>query len=236
VYSPRLFRRRFSNAKRAFSSNSQRVREQDPWFEHKTDALGKKGLFPLQKVVAAIRILAYGCSYDMVDEYARISESSASDCVEHFCSVVEARFGSEYLRSSNMDHLKSILEESSSRGFPGMIGSLDCYNWKWENCPKAWYGSPRGVKGTSIILEASVSYDLWFWHAFFGMPGSMNDINVLQRSPLLHAFLDGSMPEIRYEINGNSYTTPYWLVDGIYLSWPVFIKTIPDPQGAARKH
>jgi hypothetical protein len=71
---------------------------------------------------------------------------------------------------------------------------------------------------------------------FFGMPGSMNDINVLQRSPLLHVFLDGSMPEIRYEVNGNSYTTPYWLVDGIYPNWPVFMKPIPDPQGVARKH
>jgi hypothetical protein len=60
----------------------------------------------------------------------------------------------------------------------------------------------------------------------------MNDINVLQRSPLLHAFLDGSMPEIKYR----STVIITLRHNGIYPNWLVFMKTIPDPQGAARKH
>jgi hypothetical protein len=32
----------------------------------------------------------------------------------------------------------------------------------------------------TIILKAVASKDLWIWPAFFGMPGSHNDINVLQ--------------------------------------------------------
>jgi hypothetical protein len=35
-----------------------------------------------------------------------------------------------------------------------------------------------------IILGAVASKDLWIWYSFFGMPGSHNDINVLQRSPI----------------------------------------------------
>jgi hypothetical protein len=31
----------------------------------------------------------------------------------------------------------------------------------------------------TIILEAMASQDLWIWHVFFEMPGSLNDINVL---------------------------------------------------------
>ena len=38
------------------------------------------------------------------------------------------------------------------------------------------------VHEPTIILEAVASYDLWIWHAFFGLPGSHNDINVLERS------------------------------------------------------
>jgi hypothetical protein len=34
----------------------------------------------------------------------------------------------------------------------------------------------------SVFLEAVADYDLWIWHAFFGMAGTNNDINVLQRS------------------------------------------------------
>ena len=196
----------------------ERVREQDSWFEQKIDALGKKGLHLWQKVVAAFRILAYGSSYDMVDEYVRFSESSASDCLDHFCSAVDAKFGAEYLRSPTMEDLQRILKENASRGFPGMIGSLDCMNWKWDNCPKAWQGSYKGIKGTSIVLEAAVSYDLWFWQCFFGMPRSMNDINVLQRSPLLHSFVDGSMPK------SNTNSMVIHIICSIGL-WTVFTPT-----------
>jgi hypothetical protein len=31
-----------------------------------------------------------------------------------------------------------------------------------------------------VAVEAVVDKDLWIWHAFFGMVGSHNDINVLQ--------------------------------------------------------
>jgi hypothetical protein len=45
---------------------------------------------------------------------------------------------------------------------------------------------------------------------------------------------NAEMPNI-HMVNGNSYQLPYRLVDGIYPNWPVFMKTIPNPQGPARK-
>jgi hypothetical protein len=68
-----------------------------------------------------------------------------------------------------------------------MLGSIDCVHWKWEKCPIAWYGYGMYTghcREPIIILEAVASQDLWIWHAFFGMPGSLNDINVLDRSPI----------------------------------------------------
>ena len=35
------------------------------------------------------------------------------------------------------------------------------------------------VREPTIVLKAIASYDLWIWHAFFRLPGSHNDINVL---------------------------------------------------------
>ncbi len=74
------------------------------------------------------------------------------------------------------------------------------------------------------------SYDFWIWHAFFGLPGSNNDINVLERSHVFNEFAEGRAPVVDYLINGHDYTMGYYLVDGIYPKWVTFVKTIPAPQ------
>ncbi|GKE79617.1 ALP1-like protein [Tanacetum coccineum] len=40
------------------------------------------------------------------------------------------------------------------------------------------------------MLEAVASQDLWIWHAFYGMAGANNDINVLDNSPLFTVATD----------------------------------------------
>jgi hypothetical protein len=37
---------------------------------------------------------------------------------------------------------------------------------------------------------------------FFGLPVSLNDINVLQRSPLFAKLSNGEAPKVSYNING----------------------------------
>ncbi|KAK9280258.1 hypothetical protein L1049_013946 [Liquidambar formosana] len=88
----------------------------------------------------------------------------------------------------------------------------------------------RDLHDLSIILETVASYDLWIWHAFFGLPGSHNDINVLERSHLFANHAEGCAPTANYSINGHNYTTGYYLADGIYLPWSTFVKTILHPQ------
>ena len=45
------------------------VQREDDYFTIRCDATGLAGLGPLQKVCAALRILAYGLPTDAVDEY-----------------------------------------------------------------------------------------------------------------------------------------------------------------------
>jgi hypothetical protein len=68
-----------------------------------------------------------------------------------------------------------------------------------------------------MILEAVASQDLWIWHSFFGLLGFLNDINVLQRSPLFQRLTSRTSP-VEYFVNGNKYTMGYYLADGIYHS------------------
>ncbi|CAA7034456.1 unnamed protein product [Microthlaspi erraticum] len=81
----------------------------------------------------------------------------------------------------------------------------------------------------TIVLEAVASYDLWIWHAFFGPPGTLNDINVLHRSPVFDDILEGRAPKVSFSVNGHRYKMAYYLTDGIYPEWSTFVKPIPQP-------
>ncbi|XP_021744431.1 uncharacterized protein LOC110710446 [Chenopodium quinoa] len=118
-------------------------------------------------------MLAYGVAPDVVDEYLRIGQTTSRNALQHFCQGVISQFESEYLRKPTDEDLRRILHQNELRGFPGMIGSIDCMHWEWKNCPTAWKAQYAGrSKTATLILEAVADQDLWIWHAFFGMPGS----------------------------------------------------------------
>ncbi|KAK1693188.1 hypothetical protein QYE76_009885 [Lolium multiflorum] len=92
------------------------------------------------------------------------------------------------------------------------------------------HGNVQGSqKGCTVILEAVATHDLWIWHSFFGMPGSNNDINVLNCSPVFSKLVEGHAPPVDYVINGRHYNKGYYLADGIYPKWATFVKTISNP-------
>jgi len=117
-----------------------------------------------------------------------------------------------------------------------MIGSIDCMHWVWEKYPMDWQGEHRGhIHKPTIILEVVAGPDLWIWHAFFGLPGSLNDINVLHRSPVFDDLAFGNDPELQFNVNGNSYDMGYYLADGIYPDWATLIKGIHEPLSEKQK-
>uniref|UniRef100_A0A0D3EDK9 Uncharacterized protein n=1 Tax=Brassica oleracea var. oleracea TaxID=109376 RepID=A0A0D3EDK9_BRAOL len=120
-----------------------------------------------------------------------------------------------YLRRPTPADLQRLLDIGEHRGFPGMIGSIDCMHWGWKNCSTAWKGQySRGSGKPTIVLEAVASYDLWIWHAFFGPPGTLNGINVLDRSPVFDDIIKGQAPQVTYSVNGREYHLAYYLTDG----------------------
>ena len=85
-------------------------------------------------------------------------------------------------------------------------------------------------------MEAVATGDLRIWHAFIGTPGSNNDLNVLDRSPLPVQFWQGPISTVQFECNGNTYEGGYLLCDGIYPNFPIFVKTISKPQTEKLSH
>lgn len=159
------------------------------------------------------------------------------EAMKNFVKGLQDVFGERYLRRPTMEDTERLLQLGEKRGFPGMFGSIDCMHWHWERCPVAWKGQfTRGdQKVPTLILEAVASHDLWIWHAFFGAAGSNNDINVLNQSTVFIKELKGQAPRVQYMVNGNQYNTGYFLADGIYPEWAVFVKSIRLPNTEKEK-
>ncbi|XP_020232047.1 uncharacterized protein LOC109812481 [Cajanus cajan] len=216
IYTYAQFRRRFRMQRHVSLRIVEALGHYDDYFQMRVDATRKKGLSPLQKCTTAIHILAYGSSADSTDDYIRIGESTAVECLERFVSGVCNIFRAEYLRRPNNEDVERLLQMGNARSFPGNFCQGD-------------HSKP------TIMLEAVASQDLWIWHAFFGTIGSNNDINMLNASNVFNDVLLGQAPAVQYIVNRTQYNMGYYLADGIYPEWATFLKTIPMPQGEKMK-
>jgi hypothetical protein len=182
-------------------------------------------------------MLADGISADSKDEYCQLAETTVLKSMREFCQTISSLYESEYLRRPTEEDVVRIEALNAERGFPGMLGSVDCMHWAWKNCPKAWAGQFTGKEGRStVVLEAVATRDLWIWHAFFGLPGSLNDLNILDRSPLFDQILEGIAPECKWSLSDYNRSTGYYLADGIYPDWACFVKTFSQPDSAKQKN
>ncbi|CAM6089268.1 unnamed protein product [Calypogeia fissa] len=237
TYGPHKFRRRYCMRKSLFLRIHDTILDQCDYFVQRRDAVGNPGLSSIQKMTAAMQIFATGVVGDAVDEYVRIGESTTTESFKEFSKGIVKVFGPDYLRQPTEEDVIKQMEINAARGWVGMFGSLDCTHWVWKNCPVALQGQYRDKEGNnSVILEAIATKNLWIWHAFIGIPGSNNDINVVDRSPLLVNLLNGVMPDVNFEVNGRIYNNFYLLTDGIYPDYSIFVKSITEPQSMKRKY
>ena len=124
------------------------------FFQFAPNASGRKGASNMQKIVAAIRQLGYGTCSDHVHEYAGVAEKTAAKALKRFCQWVIATYGDEFLNSWGEAEIRKEMEVNAKRGFPGMMGSIDCTHWCRKNCPVAWQGmyQDRNHKRSCRIL------------------------------------------------------------------------------------
>ncbi|XP_042977865.1 uncharacterized protein LOC122308659 [Carya illinoinensis] len=118
VYPSNLFRRRFRMSRPLFLRILNEVESYDPYFVQRRDNAGRLGLSCMQKITAALRMLAYGVTGDFMDEYIRIGESIAMESLKKFSETVVTVFSEEYLRSPTANDIARLLAVGEQQGFP----------------------------------------------------------------------------------------------------------------------
>lgn len=234
LYTTAHFRRRFRVSPAIFNKVYDRLHGKGVFRPAGTkDAVGKNGIDPLVRMTAVFRILAYGSAADSQDEYLQVSETVAANALKSFCQLMVLEFGEEYLnRTPTQQEKRRILEVNARRGFPGLFASWDCKHFIWDKCPVRLQGQHRGHHAGgkhTKILEAIADDTCFFWFINFGDPGSLNDLNVLAKSSIVGSLISGLL-DIKcdpYLLHGRRRDWMYFLADGIYPEWAMFVKTIP---------
>ncbi len=78
----------------------------DSYFVHKRDATRLLSLSSIQKCTIAIKMLAYGMAVDYIDEYCKLNQSTAFECLKIFVKVIRACFESNYLKQQTLTNVK----------------------------------------------------------------------------------------------------------------------------------
>ena len=159
--------------------------------------------------------------------------STARLCLLKMCRVLASNTDLHVIYMRDMwqsDAARVSAAHCREHGVIGQLGSLDCMHVGWKNCPVAWQGQETGKEcSPTIVLEAMCDHNLWFWHTSFGWAGSLNDINIWERSSLLKKMVDGTMAhdlDFTYNIAGQEFNKLWVAVDGIYPELSQFVKTI----------
>jgi len=232
------FKKTFRISRQRFEIIFQALSAKYSFFRESVDACGVRGACPAGKMLIALKTLAFGVSPESYRDYYQMSPTLARLCYDSFTAGIKRIYESEYLRFPSVSDLKKILRlHESFHGCKGMMGSLDVMHVNWDQCKMVLHGQFQGRDGNrTVALEAISDYNMYYWHISFGYPGSMNDLNVLNASPLIQKLTDAltiterhMMDIIPYQIEDQYFDKVYVLVDGIYPPWSRFVKTIQYP-------
>jgi Plant transposon protein len=211
----------------------------DPFFRDTFDVVKQRqGICPQVKILFALQQLAFAVSPSALWHYYQMGETTAREAMKRLAHVVanSPDLCERFFRTmTQSDAMKTSDLHYRKHGVAGMVGSIDCMHLAWKNCPIAWQGSHKGKeKKPTLVLEAMADHNLFIWHASFGWPGTLNDINVWEGSPLYRLLLDGTWGEFvdfEYQIGEFTSSKLFFLVDGIYPELSRFVKPFGEPVG-----
>jgi hypothetical protein len=165
-----------------------------------------------------------------------MARNTISECLKAFFRAILADkdLRDKYLRAPTATDARRISKlHEEKHGVPGMLMSLDCMHVSWKNCPvgqQCHFKATKKNKMATVVLEAGVDWNCWFWHVSCGHAGTNNDVNIWDVSSLQQQFLSpwwNQYVDFEFDIDGKRFHRLWCLVDGIYPALSRFVKTIP---------
>lgn len=202
------------------------------------NAAGREVVPPGIQLMACLRILGTGRSYDDLDDGSRMSRETLGQYFRSFCRCIRNIYNKLFLnRLPTKKEQQAISDRYSEAGCKRCLGSVDGCKLKWKTRPASLIGqyhNTREGKMATIAVGAWCDRVLYIWYWLAGRCGTNNDQTLRDGSPLFVSILNGTYDiTLQNELHLHSALqkkkTGYFLVDEIYTRRTIFARPIHDP-------
>ncbi|XP_026398424.1 uncharacterized protein LOC113294233 [Papaver somniferum] len=132
-YTSRQFKQRLGMREGLFEKFLGKLLEVDPEWHQCPDGTDTMGHSPHMKLVVVMKCLCKSTAVDSVNDYTRMGATTIYMYLKIFfhtiCMTFGETFGERYLREPTPGDFHRLLAKNAERGFPGMLGSVDCIQW-----------------------------------------------------------------------------------------------------------
>lgn len=168
-------------------------------------------------------------SFDKVDELLEMSECSARESLLEFVKKKLWLCLQTSIFVSLLKQICNVFFVSIKREDFQDLLAVGTANTETEKTAQLRALASSREKKPTQVLEAIAVGGLWIWVRHFEIPGSLNDVNVLDSCPLVRLKMkEKLLPLFEYERNGHKYNGLYFPVNGIQLHGAVFVSTISE--------
>lgn len=112
TYDEADFQRRFRMPRALFMRIYEDLKD-EAWWRQRPNATGKLQAHPLQKLVAALRVLAYGTAADSTDDYAELSKTTTLEAVTRLVEFILEKYQAFYLCAPTIEDLQNIMRRNA---------------------------------------------------------------------------------------------------------------------------
>ena len=149
-----VFREVFRMDYGCFKKMMEHIHKVTDVFSRKTDALSKQGIHPEIKLLACLNVLTSGTSLAQVADRFKFGRQTLNYYFDEFLKQVPKALA-EYAKFPSSAEAKKIERKHRERHkLPGILGSLDCLHWQWDQCRMAEAYAYSGKSGKpSLVLD-----------------------------------------------------------------------------------
>jgi hypothetical protein len=195
------FRRRFRVPYEIFENICIEYAKVDVDLRDATDRHGRPSCNLQLLILGALRVLAQGTPFDVIDEATDISYQTHNKFFKTFVEWMAKSMFENYIHlPRTQEEVVHVLDYYDKLGVPGCTGSIDCVHWAWDSCPAGLHSDCKGKEGfPTVVFQVIVTHTRFIQAVSKVFYGTWNDLTITAHDINVEHIQSGDLSEYTWE-------------------------------------